>query len=401
MIQVDISNVWGAFALPEFLEMEQAVSDAHKRLTESENKTELTREEWKLAQAMGRRIRQNFEICVVIGTGEAVMAARGILELLQGSSRNLHSKPALVFAGSSFSSTQLHDLTRTLEGRDYCLLAVGGREPETALTLRTLRWMLERRYGCEGAKIRGFAVTDISDDPITAMARQAQWECMECAAADSPITGPAFVILEAAGVDTNALADGMKRAGEAMNLRSFENPAWLYGAARALLSRKGKTVEVLETAEPDFSALGLWWQRQSAGSTLTVSAAFPAQAGTAEAFLQCGSGFVTRLRFAEPINPIRIVPDLLNADGLNPLAGWPLDAAANRAMESLTEYYQDRGISVIGIDCGTLEEGTLGELLFFIRLSRDICAGIPSENGEKPSNTWGLSEELLRQFTND
>lgn len=401
MIQVDISNVWSAFALPEFLEMEQAVSDAHMRLTESEKKTELSQEEWKQIQTLGRRIRQNFEICVVVGTGEAVTAARGILELLQGSSRNLHSKPALIFAGSSFSSAQLHNLTHALEGRDYCLLAVGGREPETALTLRTLRWMLERRYGCEGAKIRGFAVTDAADDPITAMAGQAQWECLECAAADSPLSGPALVILEAAGIDIKALAGGMKRAEKNLNLRSFENPAWLYGAARALLGRKGKRVEVLETAEPDFSALGSWWQHQLAGSTLTFSAAFPAGTGAAEAFLEGGSGFVTQLRFAEPINPIRIMPDLLNADGLNALAGWPLDAAANRAMESLTEYYRDRGISVIGIDCGTLEEGSLGELLFFIRLSRDICARIPVENTVKSSNTWCLSEELLRRFAND
>lgn len=399
MVQVDISNVWGAFSLPEFLEMEQVIAEAHSRQAQkAETEKDCPAGEWNRIQKIAEEIRGNFEICVVVGSDAQTLAARGILTLVQGSHRNLRIKPAMLFTGHSFSSAHFQELSKTLEGKNYCVLAISDFRQETApaLALRSLRWTLERKYGCEGARKRIFALVGSESESLYAIAQQGRWECAICSGTVAGLPGQTMAILTAAGIDTKAIAAGAERGKEAFDLRSFENPVWLYAAARTLLGQKGKTVEVLESSEPDFALLGRWWQNLFAGQTGVVYAQFPTQTQCMEGVLQ--SGFVTRLRFAGSENPTRIVPDLQNADGLNCLMGISLDTVAEKAMDAMVQRYQDRGISIIGIDCDTAGEETLGQLIFFMELSRKISAEIPSGKQGNWENKPDLQEEILQLF---
>lgn len=402
MVQVDISNVWGAFSLPEFLEMEQIIAEAHSRQAQNaETVKDCSEEEWNRIQKIAREIRENFEICVVVGSDSQTLAARGILTLVQGAHRNLRIKPAMLFTGHSFSSTHFQELSKTLEGKNYCVLAISDSQQETApaLALRSLRWTLERKYGCEGARKRIYALVGSDSEPLYHIAQQGRWECQVCGGTVAGLSCQTMAILAVSGINTKAIAAGAEKAKDAFDLRSFENPVWLYTAVRTLLGQKGKTVEVVESAEPDFEILGRWWQILFAGQTGVVYAQFPTQTQCMEGVLQ--SGFVTRLRFAGSENPTRIVPDLQDSDGLNCLTGISLDTVAEKAMDAMVQSCQDRGISVIGIDCDAAGEEALGELIFFMELSQKISAEIPSGKQGKWEDRPGLQEKILQLFADN
>ena len=57
------------------------------------------------------------------------------------------------------------------------------------------------------------------------------------------------------------IQERIDKAWKEYDLRSFENPVWLYAAVRNALYRKGSSIEVLESFEPGFRMFGQWWQQ--------------------------------------------------------------------------------------------------------------------------------------------
>ena len=100
MIEVDISNIWGAVALSDLLEIEKDVAQAHELLTErcgagSEYLQwlelpvqEETEEMLRIRQA-AEQIRKDSDVCVVVGIGGSYLGARAVIELLQGPNHNI------------------------------------------------------------------------------------------------------------------------------------------------------------------------------------------------------------------------------------------------------------------------------------------------------------------------
>ena len=69
MIQVDISNIWGEISLPDLLELEQAVFDAHRAVAEAPEDYGLTRE----------RLEQDFNLYSFENPAWIYTAARKLL----------------------------------------------------------------------------------------------------------------------------------------------------------------------------------------------------------------------------------------------------------------------------------------------------------------------------------
>ena len=107
MLNVDISNIWGELSLPELLGVEQDVSAAHMALDSGAYRPCSSGELLRLI-AVAEGLRSRCQVCVVVGSGNACLAARGAIELLQGRERNLtrgqQGDPRIFFAGDSFSS---------------------------------------------------------------------------------------------------------------------------------------------------------------------------------------------------------------------------------------------------------------------------------------------------------
>ena len=295
----------------------------------------------------------------------------------------------VLFAGCNLSTRYWNELTRLLEGRDFsiCVISKSGTTLEPAIAFRNLRWMLERRYGTGPAKRRIYAVTDESKGALRQMADEEGWESFvipgDVGGRFSVLSPVGLLPMAAAGIDIMAVLKGAAKAKKEYDLRSFENPVWLYTAVRSLLHRRGKAIELLESFEPGFAMMGRWWQQlfgESEGKE--GRGLFPAYAElTADLhslgqLIQEGQRnlFETMLRFEPPVRKMIIGEDFRDLDGLNYLAGKSLDFVEEQAFQGTVAAHADGGCPVITIDCGKLNEETLGELFWFFELSCAISA---------------------------
>ncbi len=403
MIKVDISNVWGEVSLPELLGLEKEVFDAHNTLTDGTGPgndflgwldlpTTRPTEEMRRISAAARRIRQDSDVFVVVGIGGSYLGPRAAIELLQGPNHNIgkgKGNPQIFFAGNGLSTRHWNELTRLLEGKDFSIAIISnsGTTTEPAIATRALRWMLERKYGTEGAKKRIYAITDPCKGALRQMATEEGWETFvipaDVGGRYSVLTAVGLLPMAVAGIDINAVMAGAAEAKEVYNIRSFENPVWQYAAVRNLLYRHGKCIELFESFEPGFKMMGGWWQQlfgESEGKDgkgiFPVTAEFTADLHSLGQMIQQGERniFETMIRFAPPIREAVVGADWKNLDGLNYLEGKTLSYVDEQAFQGTLSAHVDGGVPVITMDMGVLDDKKLGEMFYFLELSCGVSA---------------------------
>ena len=409
MITVDISNVWGQIDLGDLLAIEKDVSAAHAALMEGTGAGGSFREWLKLPVrekteemekilAAAEKIRGDSDVCVVVGIGGSYLGPRAAIELLQGPNRNLKreaGQPQIFFAGNSLSTRQWNELVRLLEGKDFSVIVISksGTTTEPAIAFRALRWMLERKYGTDKAARRIYAITDPAKGALRQMAEEAGWESFPIPAGVggrfSVLSPVGLLPMAVAGIDILELMQGAADAKEEYDLRSFENPVWLYAAVRNLMYRAGKKIELFESFEPGFRSFGLWWQQlfgESEGKDgkglFPATAELTADLHSLGQLIQEGERnlFETMVRFSAPEQSVSIVGDWKNLDGLNYLEGKTLDFVEEQAFQGTVAAHSDGGVGVITLDCGDLDARKVGELFYFLELSCGVSAYILGVN---------------------
>lgn len=416
MISVDISNIWGQLSLPDLLSMEKEVFDAHKTLSDRTGSgasflgwldlpvQEETPEMHRIAKA-AEKIRAESDVCIVVGIGGSYLGARAVMELLRGANHNIGKSkgdPQIFFAGNTLSTRAFQELTRIVEGKDFSVIVISksGTTTEPAIALRSLRWMLERKYGTEEANSRIYAITDPCSGALRQMASEEGWESFVIPAnvggRYSVLTAVGLLPLAVAGVDIVELMRGAYEAKIDYDIRSFDNPVWLYAAVRNLLNRNGKDIEILASFEPDFRMFGAWWQQlfgESEGKKgkgiFPTTAELTADLHSLGQLVQQGKRnlFETMLRFDAPEQKCVIGSDWKNLDGLNYLEGKTLDFVDENAFLGTVAAHVDGGVPVITIDCGALDAKKVGELIYFFELSCALSAYILGVN---PFNQPGV-----------
>ena len=416
MIKVDLSNVWGQIALPDLLGIEKEVAAAHQTLMEGSGAGSEYRgwlnlpvreatEEIKRVLTAAENIRANSDVCVVVGIGGSYLGPRAAIELLQGPNHNIgkgKGDPQIYFAGNSLSTRHWNELMRLLDGKDFSVIVISksGTTTEPAIAFRGLRWMLERKYGTDEANRRIYAITDPAKGALRQMADEQGWENFvippSAGGRFSVLTSVGLLPMAVAGIDIMEVLNGAMDAKEEYDLRSFENPVWLYAAVRNLMYRKGKALEILESFEPGFRMLGGWWQQlfgESEGKKgkglFPVTAEFTADLHSLGQLIQQGERnlFETMVRFQPSGQEMTIMSDVQNLDGLNYLAGKSLAFVDEQAYLGTVAAHVDGGVPVITMECGPVNERTLGELFFFLELS---CAVSAYTLGVNPFNQPGV-----------
>ena len=403
MIKVDISNVWGELSLRDLLSIEAELSAAHMTVSERSGAGNEylgwldlpdrapTAEHIRLLAA-ANQIRENSDALVVIGIGGSYLGPRAAIELLQGQNRNLRcgkGNPMILWAGNNLSTRSWEELQRLLEGKDFsiCVISKSGTTLEPAIAFRNLKWMLERRFGTAQAKRRIYAVTDAEHGALRQMADEEGWESFvipaDVGGRFSVLSPVGLLPMAAAGIDVMALLRGAAKAKKEYDLRSFENPVWLYAAVRNLMHRRGMAIELLESFEPDFQMMGAWWQQLFGGSEgKDGKGLFPACAELTKDLHSLGQMiqqgrrnlFETMVRFDPPARKTIIFEDVRDLDGLNYLGGKSLDFVEEQAFQGTMAAHADGGCPVISIDCGALTEENVGALFWFFELSCAVSA---------------------------
>ena len=403
MINVDISNVWGQLSLPDLLAAEKEVFAAHQTLTEAtgegsdflgwlELPVEEETEEITRIRAAAQKIREDSDVFVVIGIGGSYLGPRAAIELMQGPNYNMgkgKGNPQIYFAGNTLSTRAWNELVRLLEGKDFsiAIISKSGTTTEPAIATRALRWMLERKYGTDGARKRTYAITDPVKGALRQMAEEEGWETFvippNVGGRYSVLTAVGLLPMAVAGIDPMEVMRGAAQAKKDYDIRSFENPVWLYAAIRNLLYRGGKAIEILESFEPGFKMMGAWWQQlfgESEGKDgkgiFPATAEFTPDLHSLGQMIQQGERniFETMVRFDPPEAKLTVAADYKNLDGLNYLEGKTLDFVDEQAYLGTLAAHVDGGVPVITMDMGTLNNEKLGEMFYFFQLACGISA---------------------------
>ena len=401
MINVDISNLWGEYTLNDLLSLEKEVFTAHQTLIEGNGPGSdflgwmdlpvfESTEEMERIQAAAKRIRSNSEIFVVVGIGGSYLGPRAAIELVMGQNHNLRGRdPQILFAGNNLSTRAWQELSALLEGKDFSIniISKSGTTTEPAIATRALKWKLERKYGADEAKKRIFVTTDPAKGALRQMASEEGYESFTI----PPTVGGRYSVLTAvgllpmavAGMDITELMFGAASAKRDMEAFSFENPAWLYAAARNLLYRNGKAIELLCNWEPAARSFGGWWQQlfgESEGKDgkglFPVTAEFTADLHSLGQMIQQGQRnlFETVIRFAPVRKKTMIELDWKNLDGLNYLEGKSLDFVEEQAFQGTLAAHVDGNVPVILVQADEICDRTMGELFYFFELSCGISA---------------------------
>jgi len=417
MIKVDISNVWGQLSLPDLLSIEKEIAAAHATLADGTGegndflgwlKLPVAKEtpEMLRIRAAAENIRQTSDVFVVVGIGGSYLGPRAAIELLQGCNHNIgkgKGNPQIFFAGNGLSTRSWNELMRLLEGKDFSLAVISksGTTTEPAIAFRGLKWMLERKYGTDGAKKRIYAITDPCKGALRQMATEEGWETFvippDAGGRYSVLTAVGLLPMAVAGIDIRKVMAGAYEAKETYdNLRSLENPVWLYTGIRNLLYRNGKCIEILESFEPGFKMMGGWWQQlfgESEGKDgkgiFPVTAEFTADLHSLGQMIQQGERniFETMVRFDAPAQKMTVGSDAKNLDGLNYLAGKTLDFVDEKAYLGTLAAHVDGDVPVITMDMGELNDEKLGEMFYFF----ELCCGVSAYIlGVNPFNQPGV-----------
>ena len=401
MIRVDISNIWQEYGLNDLLALEQEVAQAHKTLVEGRGPgndflgwlnlpVKEPTEEIKRIQAAAKRIRETSDAFVVVGIGGSYLGPRAAIELVKGQNHNLNEDdPQVFFAGNNLSTAAWKDLEHQLEGKDFSLniISKSGTTTEPAIATRALRWLLERKYGAEEAKKRIYVTTDPEKGALRQMAKEEGFEAFvippDVGGRYSVLTAVGLLPMAVAGIDPMEVMRGAAEMKDALDLRGFDNPAWLYAAARNLMYRNGKAIEMLACYEPDFKCVGGWWQQlfgESEGKDgkgiFPATAEFTADLHSLGQMIQQGERnlFETVVRFCPPTHKTTIETDWKNLDGLNYLAGKTLDFVQEQAFRGTLQAHVDGGVPVMLVEAEDICDRTLGELFYFFEFACGISA---------------------------
>ena len=161
---------------------------------------------------------------------------------------------------------------------------------------------------------------------------------------------------------------------ERFSVLSPDNDAYKYAAIRNILYRKGKSIEILECYEPNFTLMNEWYKQlfgESEGKDnkglFPASCIFSTDLHSMGQFIQEGSRtmFETIVDVKKPAQDLFIDKLEGNFDGLNFLAGKPLSFVADKAMRGVMLAHVDGGVPNVLIQMPAISETSVGFLIYF------------------------------------
>ena len=423
MIETDISNIWGSIDFSALMGMESRLSQAHETLAEGTGAgndylgwyhlpSGTTEAELDAICAAARKIRRDSKALVVIGIGGSYLGARAAIEFINGVMHNETDPVKIYFAGNHLSTRALNDLVERLEGVDFSINIVSksGSTMETAVAARMFRWLLNRKYGAEKAKERIYVTTDPHKGKLRTLTTEEGYTNFpipsDVGGRYSVFTACGLRPMSVAGIDIRDVMAGALQAENDLDLRSMENPAWLYAAARNMLYENGKKIEMLCSYEPNFEYTGRWWQQlfgESEGKDgkgiFPACLQFTTDLHSMGQLIQQGERnmFETVVRFDPTPKELKIEIDWKNLDDLNYLAGKTVSYVEENAYEGVLQAHVDGGVPVIVLKCGEMNARTLGYMMYFFQLSCGLSAYVLGVN---PFNQPGVEAYKKNMMTN-
>lgn len=416
MVKVDLSGV-SAFFDPAELDF-AAASMAHRELVDRtgagsdftgwlELPQRIKDTELKSILSAAQRIRSRSKALVVIGIGGSYLGARGAIELLRPVRGE--NDPKIFFIGNGLSPDALNDMLQQLGDCDFDVnvISKSGTTLEPAVAFRIFRKLLKEKYGT-AAKKHIFATTDAHKGVLKSLADSEGWECFvvpdDVGGRYSVLSAVGLLPMAVAGIDIKTVVNTAIEEFKALDLRSPENPAWQYAAARQHLYRNGKSIEILGCYEPSFRFMAEWWKQlygESEGKTgigiFPASVELTADLHSMGQYIQDGPRTLmeTIVSFDEPCRGFTIPFEMGDPDGLNYLAGKELAGICKTAAEAVKAAHISGGVPNIGISVPARDEAGFASLVCFFELA---CAISGYMSGVNPFDQPGVEAYKKNMF---
>lgn len=345
------------------------------------------RAEFRRVKAAAKRIQRQSEALVVIGIGGSYLGAKAALEFCRPTppvapAPSRKKGPVQIcFAGTNLSGPYLAQLVDALGDRDFSVnvISKSGTTTEPAIAFRVFKKKLEEKYGKEGARARIYATTDKARGALKTLADREGYETFvvpdDVGGRFSVLTAVGLLPIAVAGIDVDALLQGAADARTRYRTTAFaENDVLRYAAARNILHRKGKDIEMLINYEPRLHYVAEWWKQlygESEGKDgkgiFTASANFTTDLHSLGQYIQDGRRhlFETLLDIERPEADITLEKEADDLDGLNYLAGKTLDYVNKKAAQGTLEAHTDGGVPNLRIAIPEATPYYLGQLFYF------------------------------------
>jgi len=370
------------------------------------------KDEFVRIKAAAEKIKANSDVLIVIGIGGSYLGARAAIEFLKSPNYNALKKdtPDIYYVGNNISPTYLNEIISICEGKDISVnvISKSGTTTEPALAFRVFRDLVEKRYGKEGAKERIFATTDKAKGTLKSLADEQGYETFvvpdDVGGRYSALTAVGLLPIAVAGCDIDALMAGAAQAREDLKADFDSNDCYKYAAARNILNRKGKQVEILVSYDPSFAMMAEWWKQlfgESEGKDnrglYPSSCIFSTDLHSMGQFIQDGSRvmFETVVDIKKPKQDFYLQDDPQNLDGLNFLTNQNMSVVNRCALEGTILAHTEGGVPNGVIEMEDTSEKSLGYLIYFFEKA---CAVSGYMLGINPFNQPGVESYKKNMF---
>ena len=375
----------------------------------------ITKEHLNDLKATAQTLRENCEVVVVAGIGGSYLGARAVIEALSNSFAWLQEQkdgPVILYAGHNIGEDYLYELTQYLKGKKFGVINISksGTTTETALAFRLLKKQCEDQRGKEMARKVIVAVTDARKGAARVTADNEGYKSFiipdNVGGRFSVLTPVGLLPIAVAGYDIEKLVAGaaaMEKCCGA-DVPFAENPAAIYAATRNELYRQGKKIEILVNFNPKLHYVSEWWKQlygESEGKDnkgiFPAAVDFSTDLHSMGQWIQEGERTIyeTVISVEHPNHRLEVPTDAENLDGLNFLAGKHVDEVNKMAELGTQLAHVDGGVPNMRIVIPTLDEESIGGLLYFFEKACGISGYLLGVN---PFNQPGVEAYKKNMF---
>ena len=340
------------------------------------------KDEFERIKKAAQKIRSDSDVLVVIGIGGSYLGARAAIEFCKSQNRNLTEKPQIVFAGNTLSSASLAEAVKLCDGKDFSVnvISKSGTTTEPTIAFRVFKELLEKKYGKDEAAKRIYSTTDKARGTLKELSDREGYQTFvipdDVGGRYSVLTAVGLLPIAVAGIDIDKMMKGAADARQAFSAGDVNtNDCYKYAAMRNILYRKGKSVEMMISYEPDYTMMNEWFKQlygESEGKCgkglFPSSAVFSTDLHSLGQYVQEGERlmFETVVTFNKPKEELIIGFDEENGDGFNLVAGQSVDYVNKKAFLGTVLAHTDGGVPNMILEIDEMNEYDFGYLVYFL-----------------------------------
>ena len=362
------------------------------------------KEEFARIEKAAEKINVDSDYLVCIGIGGSYLGHRAVIEALGGERK----RTKIIYAGNSLSSLQLNSALRELGDADFSInvISKSGTTTEPAVAFRVFKEKLIAKYGEEEAAKRIYATTDANKGALHDEAVAKGYEMFvvpdNIGGRYSVLTAVGLLAIATAGINIRLLMDGAEE--ERFALISNGGLAAEYAAVRNCLLDRHYDIEILANFEPQFASFNEWWKQlfgESEGKDglgiFPASVVDSTDLHSMGQYIQEGRRnlFETFVQIDSDLSHAAVPAMNDNLYGLAYLEGKELDYINKKACEATKAAHKDGGVPVLEIKMPSLDERSLGGLIYFFEMS---CALSGFVLGVNPFNQPGVEAYKNNMF---